>query len=318
MSKVRWTRSCRSGSPCVPYGPEQSRLAGHINNNNGNGSRFMLATILGVALIFVAVNEAAVVQEYPQGYVYYEHPTVPERHVERGLVVKPVSQFKYQNVVRQAYDYSCGSAALTTVLNGYLGRQFQERQIMEGLLRFGEYDKIVARRGFSLLDMKRLATALGHPSGGFRASFEDLRDLDHPAIVPIHYSGFKHFVVLKKYQDGHIYVADPALGNISFTETKFKQVWTDNVLFIVFPNGFEPQPDLELTNWDLRLIDEKTINRLAFQEFPVFTAPLENRADEAATLQRVLVDADTREPVPADHPEPTIILNVPTRTYFKN
>ena len=34
---------------------------------------------------------------------------------------------------------------------------------MEGLLRFGETERIVERRGFSLLDMKRLVTALGHP-----------------------------------------------------------------------------------------------------------------------------------------------------------
>ena len=153
----------------------------------------MLATILGVGLIFVALNQAMVVDEYPKGYVYYEHPVGDMGAVyERGLVVKPVSDFKYQNLVRQAFDYSCGSAALTTVLNQYLGRQFDERQIMEGLLRFGETEKIVERRGFSLLDMKRLATALGHPSGGFRAKFEDVQKLDHPAIVPIHYGGFKH------------------------------------------------------------------------------------------------------------------------------
>lgn len=277
----------------------------------------MLETILGVALIFVAITQSAVVEDHPQGYVYYEHPTTPAPQEERGIVVKPVSEFKYNNVVRQAYDYSCGSAALTTILNGYLGRQFQERQIMDGLLRFGETDKIVERRGFSLLDMKRLSTALGHPSGGFRASFEDLKGLDHPAIVPIHYGGFKHFVVVKKYQDGHVYVADPALGNISFTEQKFREVWTENVLFIVFPNGFEPQDDLELTDWDLRLVDERTINWLAFSQFDVFTPLMENQADRASTLVRVRVDADTLEPVGADFEGQTTILNIPTRTYFR-
>ena len=277
----------------------------------------MLETILGVFLIFAAADQSAVKEEYPKGYVYYEHPTRPERHVERGIVVKPVSEFKYRNVVRQTYDYSCGSAALTTVLNGYLGRQFQERQIMEGLLRFGETDKIVERRGFSLLDMKRLATALGHPSGGFRATFDDLATLDHPAIVPIHYGGFKHFVVLKKYHEGHVYVADPALGNISFTASKFSEVWTDNVLFIVFPNGFEPQPALDLTDWDLRLIDERTIKWLAFQEFEPFTPVMENQADRAATLVRVRVDAETLEPVDNSFTGDTKILNIPTRTYFR-
>jgi len=268
----------------------------------------MLETILGVVLLFTALQQASVVEEKPQGYVYYQHPTKQGMVEERGVTVKPVSEFKYQNVVRQAYDYSCGSAALTTVLNGYLGRQFEERQIMEGLLRFGEYDKIVARRGFSLVDMKRLATALGHPSGGFKASLEDLKTLDHPAVVPIHYAGFKHFVVLKKYKDGHVYVADPALGNISFTLTKFQEVWTDNVLFIVFPNGFEPQPGLELTEWDLRLLDESTINQLAVQQFPEFTIPVDRQADRAGSLVRVLTE---------DQDGVERVLNIPTRTYYK-
>tara|TARA_R110002073_G_scaffold25832_1_gene85078 strand:- start:25846 stop:26655 length:810 start_codon:yes stop_codon:yes gene_type:complete len=269
----------------------------------------MLETILGVLLIFTAIEQSSDVTPKPAGYVYYEHPTKQGMVEERGVMVKPVSEFKYQNVVRQAYDYSCGSAALTTVLNGYLGRQLDERQIMEGLMRYGEYDKIVDRRGFSLLDMKRLSTALGHPSGGFRASIDDLKELDHPAIVPIHYSGFKHFVVLKKYQDGHVYVADPALGNISFTLKKFQEIWTDNVLFIVFPNGFEPQDSLELTEWDLRLLDDRTINQLAYHEFPVFTLPIENQADRAASIVRVKTEDEYGE---------IRVLNIPTRTYFKN
>ena len=140
----------------------------------------MLTSMLGVALIYFAANESVVVEPPEKGVIYYEHPTGDGPLRERGLPVKPVSEFRYHNVTRQAYDYSCGSAALTTVLNQYLGRQFQERQIMEGLLRFGETEKIVQRRGFSLLDMKRLATALGHPSGGFKAEIKDIKTLDHP------------------------------------------------------------------------------------------------------------------------------------------
>ncbi len=268
----------------------------------------MLTSMLGVALIYFAANESVVVEPPEKGVIYYEHPTGDGPLRERGLPVKPVSEFRYHNVTRQAYDYSCGSAALTTVLNQYLGRQFQERQIMEGLLRFGETEKIVQRRGFSLLDMKRLATALGHPSGGFKAEIKDIKTLDHPAIVPIAYGGFKHFVVLKKYQNGHVFVADPALGNISFTESKFLEVWDQNVLFIVFPNGFEPQDGLELTDYDLRLLDERTVNRLAFQEFPVFTNTIENWAAKASTLRRVLIEED-------DGSER--VINVPTRTYFR-
>ncbi len=63
-------------------------------------------------------------------------------------------------------------------------------------MRYGEYNRIVERRSFSLLDMKRFVTALGYSSGGYRGELKDLKALDKPAIVPIAYAGFKHFVVV--------------------------------------------------------------------------------------------------------------------------
>jgi hypothetical protein len=52
-----------------------------------------------------------------------------------------------------------------------------------------------------------------------------------------------------------------------------------------------------------------TINQLAFREFPVFTVPIENALDEAGSLVRVRTE---------DEEGNVRVLNVPTRTYFKN
>ncbi len=257
--------------------------------------------------MFVAVNQIMVVEPQPEGVVYYEHPQALQNIAERGVVVQPGDQVKFRGIVRQAYDYSCGSAALTTLLNGYLGRQFQERQIMEGLLRFGETDKIVERRGFSLLDMKRLVTALGHPSGGFRATTQDLVVLDHPAIAPIGYAGFKHFVVVKGFKDGRVYVADPALGNLSFTIQRFEEIWEGNVLFIVFPNGFEPHNTLDIVDADLRNIDDRTIRNLSFAQAEIYTPTREFQADRASSLVPVLIENANGQ---------LDIINIPQRTYY--
>ncbi len=222
----------------------------------------LLASIIGYTML----TEFVEIDAQPKGIVYFE-TGFGENTITQHQTIEPLSEFKYNNVIRQAYDYSCGSAALTTLLDFYLGRNFQERQVMEGLLQFGDSEKIVARRGFSLLDMKRLVTALGHPSGGFRAEKEDLVKLDHPAIAPIEYAGFKHFIVVRAVKDGHVYVADPALGNISFTLTRFMEIWDRNVLFIVFPNGHKPVGGLEIRDEDLRVIDERTFTQLAFRDF---------------------------------------------------
>lgn len=215
---------------------------------------------------YTMITEFLEVSPQPKGVVHFETGYGDQR-TRLKENIEPLTEFKYNNVVRQAYDYSCGSAALTTLLDFYLGRNFQERQVMEGLLQFGDSEKIAARRGFSLLDMKRLVTALGHPSGGFRAAEEDLVKLDHPAIAPIEYAGFKHFIVIRGVKDGHVYVADPSLGNISFTMSRFLEVWDRNVLFIVFPNGHKPVGGLEIRNEDLRVIDERTFTKLAYHDF---------------------------------------------------
>ncbi len=269
----------------------------------------MFAVLAGAILLYVAINNIAVVEDQPEGVVHYDHPGRLVDIPERNVAVKPDSVVKYHGIVRQAYDYSCGSAALTTLLNGYLGRQFQERQIMEGLLRFGETEKIVERRGFSLLDMKRLVTALGHPSGGFRATTKDLVVLDHPAIAPIGYGGFKHFVVVKGFRDGRVFVADPALGNISFPIERFEEVWLDNVLFIVFPNGFEPKRELDIADSDLRYVEESTIRHLAFATQDVFLPGREVEADRASSLV----------PIYVENAEGKLeIINAPLRTYYNH
>lgn len=275
----------------------------------------MFTVFFGAALIYFFADESFEAKQPEPSSVYYSYALDSRQDsrvlmMERPVTVRPLVEQQFKNIVHQAFDYSCGSAALTTVLNGYLGRQFEERQIMDGLLKYGETDKIVQRRGFSLLDMKRLVTALGHPSGGYKGSFDDLKKLDHPAIVPIHYGGFKHFVVVKKYQEGRVFVADPALGNISFPEERFKQIWENNVMFIVFPNGFKPHSQLELTDTDMRFVDDKTVNQIALADIFHFIKQDEEQADRAATMQRVL-DAD---PNSSTYNQ---TISVPLRTYYR-
>lgn len=171
--------------------------------------------------------------------------------------MKPFSEFKYRHIVRQAYDYSCGSAALVTVLNNYLGMPVTEQQAMEGMLAHGERDKIIARRGFSLLDMKRYVVSLGADANGFRADLADLAQLKQPAVVPIDYAGFKHFVVLRGIRDGKAFVADPSAGHVVFSVAEFAKLWDRNTLFLLYPPKDKPQTlaNLALSDRELGVID---------------------------------------------------------------
>ena len=247
----------------------------------------MFLVLAGSVLAFAITQEAMVVEPHKKGLIIYEQTLNKENvFVQERVVVEPLSEVRFRNITRQAYDYSCGSAALTTVLEYYLGRKFQERQVMEGLLHYGESERIVERRGFSMLDMKRLVSALGYPAGGFKAEMEDLIELDHPAIVPIHHAGFKHFVVVRTVKDGRVYLADPSLGNITFTIERFKEKWDQNVLFVVFPGNTKPIDGLELREEDLRFIDDQTITYLAFQHFPEFHEALQYKINNELERQK--------------------------------
>lgn len=250
----------------------------------------MLEIALGSALMYYAAKEALDIKKQPNGAVHYtevldsRNDSFVRMHRE-AVEVKPALLGQFQGIVRQAYDYSCGSAALTTLLNGYVGTQLDEQQVMSGLMKFGETDKIVERRSFSLLDMKRFVSALGLESGGYRGEFKDLVNQDQPAIVPISYAGFKHFVVYKGYKNGRVYVADPALGNISFEERRFQDIWENNTLFLINVPEQYRKNFLALKESDMRHVEDATINRYALvdMQYPQFY--MEKIADKASTIR---------------------------------
>lgn len=255
----------------------------------------MIITLLGSLVVVFGLFHVTNIEEQPRDIVYFEqggNQYVPA--LEERITVEPLSTKKFKNIVRQAYDYSCGSAALTTLLDYYLGRNFQERHVMEGLLEYGETEKIVERRGFSLLDMKRLVTALGHPAGGFKATVDDLVDLEHPAIVPIEYAGFKHFVIVRDVIDNRVFIADPAVGNLSFSLSRFQEVWDRNVLFIVFPGEKKPINALAVTEEDLASVSESTLNIMPFHENPQFITGMEHAvSSEFGGIQEYKVSITT-------------------------
>jgi hypothetical protein len=260
--------------------------------------QMVLVTTASV-LLLALVHGFKEIEPLPQGTMLYDFNSDLDRPYDFNRVeIEPFSIIKYRNIVRQAYDYSCGSAALTTVLQHYLGRNFQERQVMEGLLHYGENERIVSRRGFSMLDMKRLVSALGFPAGGFKAELQDLMDLDHPAIVPIEYSGFKHFVVVKEVKDGRVFIADPSKGNLTFTIERFEQAWPQKVLFVIFPGDAKPVDGLELREEDLRYIDDQTLELQAFRELPDYYDNYLWRMNNAIERQKNNSDEDIENGAP--------------------
>lgn len=153
--------------------------------------------------------------------------------------VKSWNERKFINLVRQRTDFSCGAAVLATIFNYAYGRETTEQQVLLNMLKIADPD-LVRERGFSLLDMKNYAEAVGMTAEGYQVEYEALLSLNVPAIALLDIKGYKHFVVIQKATQDFVNVGDPALGNRLLRRVDFEQAW-NGVAFVVLGEGYDPE-----------------------------------------------------------------------------
>jgi predicted double-glycine peptidase len=153
--------------------------------------------------------------------------------------VHTLVDLRFENIVRQGFDVSCGAAALATLLTHYLNRPIEEKPLIDSILATSsEEDKVnIAKLGFSMLELKRAGERMGLQSGGFRVDdVSKLLQLKVPAITLVNISGYRHFVVIKGVSEDRIFLADPAFGNRSRSLASFAREWNSVILVFVDPN----------------------------------------------------------------------------------
>lgn len=154
------------------------------------------------------------------------------------VVVKPLRSMRAlrtEGMFLQQTDYSCGAAALATVLREHYGFDVDEASVILGMLPFSD-PETVRRAGFSLLDMRKFVESIGLRGRGFKVGIERLFDLKVPAITLIERDGYKHFVVIKRAAQGRVFVADPSYGHRSIRIEDFAEQWSGVLLAVTGPN----------------------------------------------------------------------------------
>ncbi len=143
--------------------------------------------------------------------------------------VSSLDELRKQGITTQRLDYSCGSAALATLFNSYLQQPVTEQEIINHILRTGDLRKIIERRAFSLLDLKRFAKSRGVEAEGYSLSFDDLVELHLPVLAPIILRDYKHFVVFRGVRKDRVYLADPSFGRWTTSRVEFERMWNPKV-----------------------------------------------------------------------------------------
>jgi uncharacterized protein len=151
-------------------------------------------------------------------------------HYEIGKI-RTMRDMRFTQVVNQKYDFSCGSAAVATLLTYHYNHPVSEKDVMSAMFMTGDQDKI-RKEGFSLLDMKNYLEAIGYRAEGYKQSLDKLAKVGIPAIALINRRGYLHFVVVKGVSEDRVVMGDPTLGIRTLPRDDFEKMW-NGIIFVI-------------------------------------------------------------------------------------
>ena len=143
------------------------------------------------------------------------------------------------NIVMQKRDYSCGAAALATILRHFWCDPVNEQNVLVAIGDVLTVEEIQDRvkKGMAISDLRRAAVKMGYLSSIGTMSFEDLCGSKVPLIVPLKLNEYDHFVVYRGVCGNRVYLADPIRGNVRPTIAEFCCQWQKNAILAVAKPG---------------------------------------------------------------------------------
>jgi len=180
-------------------------------------------TLASLMLLFVLT---------PYQYVTAGSVWLPDGGSGLRMDINSQRERKFETIIKQQYDFSCGSAALATLLTFHYEEPTSEQSAFSSMYEQGDVEKI-QKLGFSLLDMKGYLETRGYQADGYKASLDTLAGAGVPAIALVNVQGYKHFVVVKGVDDKEVLIGDPALGLRFMPRQRFESMWENQILFII-------------------------------------------------------------------------------------
>jgi len=166
---------------------------------------------------------------------------VPVRGPENQFQKRVVSwnELKKQSVVMQQRDYSCGAAAMATVLRYHWGEDITEADVLFTVERMLTVEQLQDRteQGLLLGDLEDAAKKMGYVAASGTMTIDKLLESKVPVILAIRHGETNHFVVYRGWTDRFVFLADPIRGNVRMTISGFNDLWIDNAILVVAIKG---------------------------------------------------------------------------------
>lgn len=141
---------------------------------------------------------------------------------------------KFDGVIGQTADFTCGAASVATILTFYWNRPTSEIEVLK-IIRSRYTDEQWKSRegnGVSFDDLIFAAGKLRFEAAGAELSIDDLPKLAAPVILHLDKGKFQHFSVLRKAASDVFYMADSIVGQIVLTQTDLRSQYTGKALAI--------------------------------------------------------------------------------------
>jgi len=140
--------------------------------------------------------------------------------VTGSVGIKSWKTLRDERVVKQGLDTSCGAASLATFLNEYYGQSVTEQKVLAALG--------IGNLRSSFQNMRKALATFGFRSVSVSIHYEQLATLEMPVIVylkprELGYPG--HFSVLRGVNASTVWLADPSLGNRTYSREQFISLW---------------------------------------------------------------------------------------------
>ena len=124
----------------------------------------------------------------------------------------------FKGIIKQEHDYSCGTAALATLIRGIIeNSHISEKDIINIITT-----KTNAKEtGYLASDLKQATIKLGYEAEWAKVEKVELPNIELPVVLLTGLnSEFPHYVVLKGVRNNEAYLADPIRGNIRISYDK--------------------------------------------------------------------------------------------------
>lgn len=149
--------------------------------------------------------------------------------------VKSWYELVTQDVVMQNFDYSCGAAALATILSKFYNQPVTESIILDALGK---------TTTATFADLSAVLPQFGFKGIGVAVSPEQLAKLKIPVIMAVRFSADnEHFSVLRGIDADTAWLADPSIGSQRLPLDRFLYGWQNRSdpqqhgkILIVLPN----------------------------------------------------------------------------------